>query len=246
MQERIAHPHSAFLLCLALIALGVVVMAACVAPAPTPEPTATPLPTFTPQPPTAEDDWTRIKAAGVIQVASPLDNAPFNMYNEDRKPDGFDIVLMNDLARRLDLKVKYIDSPFEGLLGALQLGQADAAIGAMAITPERQTKADFTNLYYVGEDGILAAPDSVISTVTTKEDVVNRQVGTIRGSVYEWWLTENLIKTGDMPAANLHVYLRPDDAVRELNEGYVDLVVLDREAALTYEAQGKAKLVGKS
>ena len=34
--------------------------------------------------------------------------------------------------------------------------------------------------------------------------------------------------------------------MRELGEGYIDLVVLDREPALTYEAQGLAKLVGQS
>ena len=49
-----------------------------------------------------------------------------------------------------------------------------------------------------------------------------------------------------MPAANLQVYTRPDEAVRDLKEGYIDLVVLDREPALTYAAQGLAKLVGQS
>jgi polar amino acid transport system substrate-binding protein len=250
MKDRIAHPQSIFLLCLALIVLGVVVaLAACTAPtAPTPTPTRTPMPTVTPRPaiPEAKDDWARIKAAGVIQVASPLDNAPFNMYDEDRKPDGFDVALMNNLARRLGLRVEFVDVPFEGLLSALRLGQADAAIAAMAVTPDRQAQVDFTQTYYVGEDGILAAPDSDISAVTTRADVINRQVGVVRGTVYEWWLTENLIKTGEMPAANLHVYLRPDDAISELDKGYIDLVVLDREAAQTYAAQGRAKLVGKS
>jgi ABC-type amino acid transport substrate-binding protein/putative hemolysin len=245
MKRRIAHPRGALLLCLALIALGMIVLVAC-APAPTPSPTATPQPTFTPQPPPAEDDWTRIKAAGVIQVASPLDNPPFNYYNDNLRPDGFDVALMNNLARRMNLRVEYVDVPFEGLLGSLQLGQADAAVGAMAITKDRLAQADFSQTYYVGEDGILAAPGSGITSVATKADVVNQRVGTIRGSVYEWFLTENLIKTGDMPAKNLFVYTRPEDAVQALGEGRVDLVILDREAALNYESQGLGTVVGKS
>ena len=112
--------------------------------------------------------------------------------------------------------------------------------------PTAWPSVDFTQTYYVGEDGILAAPDSDISAVGTKADVANRRVGVVRGTVYESWLRQNLIKTGQMPERNLHVYLRPDDAVRELGEGTIDLVVLDREPALTYAAQGLAKLVGQS
>ena len=248
MREKIAHPRSTVLLCLALVVLAVLALAACAAPAtlaPTPTRTGKPVAIVT-QPPVTEDDWSRVQAAGVIQVASPLDNAPFNMYNANFKPDGFDVALMDELARRLGLRVKYVDVPFEGLLGALQLGQADAAIAAMAVTRDRLANADFTQTYYVGEDGVLAAPNSDISTVQTKADMADRRVGVVRGTVYESWLRQNLIETGEMPAANLQVYTRPDEAVRDLKEGYVDLVVLDREPALTYAAQGLAKLVGQS
>ena len=248
MREKIAHPRSTVLLCLALVVLAVLALAACAAPAtltPTPTRTGKPVAIVT-QPPVTEDDWSRVQAAGVIQVASPLDNAPFNMYNANFKPDGFDVALMDELARRLGLRVKFIDVPFEGLLGALQLGQADAAIAAMAVTRDRLASADFTQTYYVGEDGVLAAPNSDITTVQTKADMANRRVGVVRGTVYESWLRQNLIETGEMPAANLQVYTRPDEAVRDLKEGYIDLVVLDREPALTYAAQGLAKLVGQS
>jgi ABC-type amino acid transport substrate-binding protein/putative hemolysin len=231
------------LLAILLTLLAALLLAACIAPD-VAVPTLIPVETSQPAPP--EDDWSRVQATGVIEVASPLDNQPFNMYNEDLKPDGFDVALMKDLARRLGLRVKFIDIPFEGLLGAVQLGQVDAAIAAMAVLPERQASADFTQTYYVGEDGILAAPDSAIAGVQTQADVASRRVGVVRGTVYESWLRKNLIETAAMPAANLHVYLHPDDAVRELAEGYIDLVVLDREPALAYADRGLARLVGQS
>jgi hypothetical protein len=231
--------HIAILLAL----LAALLLAACVAPD-----VAVPtlIPDETSQPPPPEDDWSRIQATGVIEVASPLDNQPFNMYNQDLRPDGFDVALMQDIARRLGLRVKFIDIPFEGLLGAVQLGQVDAAIAAMAVTPDRQASVDFTQTYYVGEDGILAATDSDITAVQTQADVASRRVGVVRGTVYESWLRKNLIEADKMPVANLHVYLHPDDAVRELAEGYIDLVVLDREPALAYADKGLARLVGQS
>ena len=120
----------------------------------------------------------------------------------------------------MGLRVKFIDVPFEGLLGAWQLGQADAAIAAMAVTRDRLASADFTQTYYVGEDGILpASPNSDIATVQTKADMADRRVGVVRGTVYgSRWLRQNLIETGETPAANLQVYTRPDEAMRDLKE----------------------------
>jgi ABC-type amino acid transport substrate-binding protein/putative hemolysin len=234
-----AHKHFSIL----LVALLVLAIAACVAP-PTPAPT--PTPTATPRPTVSEDDWTRIKSGGVIQVASALNNPPFEMYNARFNPDGFDIALMTEIARRLGLKVEVNDFAFEGLLDALELKQADAVIAAMAITDDRLTQADFTPAYYLGEDGILAAPDSPIAAVTSVDDLTSRRVGVVRGTVYEAWLQKNLIQTGQMPAANLQTYTKPEDAVRSLTPGRVDLVILDREPALTYANEGLGKLVGKS
>jgi ABC-type amino acid transport substrate-binding protein len=73
--------HQRFLIL--FVALAGLALAACAAPpaeTPTPTRAAKPVAIAT-QPAVTEDDWTRIQAAGVIQVASPLDNAPFNMYN---------------------------------------------------------------------------------------------------------------------------------------------------------------------
>jgi ABC-type amino acid transport substrate-binding protein/putative hemolysin len=225
------------------VVLAVLVLAACVAPA---TPATTPTPTATPQSAVAEDDWTRIKTGSVLQVASALNNAPFEMYNARFNPDGFDIALITEMARRLGLKVEVSDFAFEGLLDALELKQADAVIAAMAITDARLVQADFTPAYYLGEDGILAAPDSPITAITSADDLASRRVGVVRGTVYETWLKQNLIQTGQMPAANLQTYTKPEDAVAGLKPGRVDLVILDREVALTYENEGLGKLVGKS
>jgi ABC-type amino acid transport substrate-binding protein len=243
MKQKIVQPRTALLLCLALVALGAVVLAACVVPA-TPALTATP--TATPQPTISDDDWTRIKDTGVIQVASALNNPPFEMYNARFNPDGFDVALMTEIARRLGLKVEFSDFAFEGLLEGLELKQADAVIAAMAITKDRLAQADFTTAYYVGEDSILAAPDSPIETVTTADDLASRRVGVVSGTVYEAWLQKNLVQTGQMPAANLQTYTKPEDAIARLAPGRVDLVILDREVALTYANEGLAKVVGKS
>ncbi|MBN1810683.1 MAG: amino acid ABC transporter substrate-binding protein, partial [Anaerolineae bacterium] len=254
--------------CLVMVAAG---LCACVPTAPTATaptkiaPTATapaaPAPTSTVQAPTAppteppasatpqpvaQDDWERVQATGVLRVGCPLDNPPFNMYNADFQPDGFDVALMTEVAQRLGLKVEFNNFAFDGLLGALQLQRIDAVIAAMAITDERQAVADFTRSYYQGEDVILAAANSPITLVATRADVAQRRVGVQRGTVYESWLLRNLVQAGEMPASNLQAYSQPADAVAALDQGRVDLVIMDREAGLAVVVEGKAKPVGKS
>lgn len=236
------------LACLLLLVGG---LAACssvppVRPAPTlavPERPASPTLAI---PAPADDDWTRTQAAGVLRVGSPLDNPPFNMYNADFQPDGFEVALMTEIAQRLGLKVEFVDYAFDGLLGALQLKRIDAVIAAMAVTDDRRAVVDFTSSYYQGEDVILAAADSPITAVTVRGDIAQRRVGVQRGTVYERWLLQNMVKTGEMPAASLQTYSQPADAVTALGQGRIDLVIMDREPGLQQVGQGKTKAVGKS
>ena len=211
---------------------------------PTSEPVAL-RPTPAPAAPVA-DDWSRIKAAKSMLVASSLDNSPFDMYNAQFQPDGFDIALMSELGKRLGVQTKFKDYAFDGLLNALQLNKADAVISALAITEDRQQLADFTRNYYRGEDAILAAPLSPITDIKTKADMATRRVGVQRGTVYESWMQKNLVDTNEMPSANLRHYEQAADAISDLKAGRIDLVILDRLPADTYVSSGQAKLVGHS
>lgn len=214
--------------------------------APTPAPRSTELsPTWTPEA-AGQEEWSQVQAAGVLRVGCPLDNPPFNMYNADFQPDGFDVALMTEIARQLGLKVEFNDFAFDGLLGALQLGRVDAAIAALAITDERRAVADFTSAYYQGEDVILAAANSALTSIASRQDLAQRRVGVQRGTVYESWLQRNMVQTGEMPAANLLAYSRPADALTALAARRIDLVIMDREPGLQQVAQGTAKAVGKS
>jgi ABC-type amino acid transport substrate-binding protein len=225
--------------------------------APTPRPVV-PTPTeapWTPRPvvptPTeavagaaAGDDLAKAKAENLLVVGSSLDNPPYSTYSEQFRPTGFDVALITEIGRRLGLPVEVNDFTFEGLLDALQLKQVDVAIAAISNTPDRAALVDFSTPYYMGEDGILAAPDSSISSITSLLDLAGRRVGVQRGTVYESWLLNTIVQTGQMHAENLLAYVSPDTAVEDLDSGRIDLVIMDHKPAENFAAQGKAKLVG--
>ena len=192
----------------------------------------------------AGDDLAKVKAEGLLLVGSTLDNPPYSTYNDQFRPAGFDVALITEIARRLGARVDVNDFTFEGLLNALQLKQVDAAIAAIDITPERAAQVDFSTPYFMGEDGILAAPDSPISAIKSLADLQALRVGVQRGSIYESWLTDTLVQTGQMPSGNLMSYVSPDQAVDDLDSGEIDLVVMDHRPADNFARQGKGKVVG--
>jgi polar amino acid transport system substrate-binding protein len=110
-------------------------------------------------------DWPRVQDAGKIVIGTAADYEPFEFYNSNFALDGFDIALMQELGKRMGVEVEFKDFAFDGLLDALALGQVDAAIGAISVTPERQAQVDFSNLYYVGDDVALVT-DTFTGTIT--------------------------------------------------------------------------------
>lgn len=207
-----------------------------------PAPTATALPTQAP----SDETWQRIQTAGLLNVGTSLDYPPYARYDPSAQPDGFDIALMREVGRRLGVAVAFSDFAFDGVLGALQLRQVDAAIAALTITPERMSVVDFSQPYYVGEDATLAAGDSPITAISAPTDLAARRVGVQRGSAYETWLQNTLVAAGRMLPSNLLAYTRPEDAVRDLREGRVDLFVLDRLPAQHFAQQGGVKIVASA
>jgi polar amino acid transport system substrate-binding protein len=230
-----------------LVAIAVVLLTACRTP--------TLIPTSTDAPSTATigaatsapipaDEWSRIQAAGRIVVGTAADYAPFAHYSGEFQLDGFDVALMREIGQRLGVQVEFSDFAFDGLIGALQLEQIDVAIAAISATPERQAVVDFSTAYYTGEDAFLAHQDSTISTRSVA-DVASQRIGVQRGTVHETWLENNLVDTGQMPSSNLFSYARIEDAIKDLREQRVDLVMLDYVPAQSFANQGGVKIVGR-
>jgi ABC-type amino acid transport substrate-binding protein len=217
---------------------------------PSATPTAAPVETATDEPgaeaqPTtaAQDDWSRIQAAGKLIVGTAAEYAPFTYFDNAGKLNGFDIALIRDLANRLGLSVEITDFAFEGLVDAVQIGQIDASIAAMSISPDRLALIDFTNLYYLGTDGVLARKSSNVKTITSPEQMAGYRVAVQRETVYEEWAQQYLVDPGIITSDQLFVYDKSENAVRDMRENRVDLVLLDDVPAQKYISNDVA-LVG--
>ncbi len=101
----------------------------------------------------------------VLNVATDATFPPME-FTENGARTGFDVDLMNALAKAMGKRVQWTDIDFKGLIPGLIAHRFDAAISGIYITDERAKVVDFTDSYYAGGLAVLVKSDSPIKTVT--------------------------------------------------------------------------------
>ena len=167
-----------------------------------------------------------IKQAGVIKVGTSADYPPFESVDSSGNKVGFDIELMTEVANRLGVKVEWVDMPFDSLIAAVQEGKIDASISAFNYSEERDKMIDFSDAYYTSEDAFTVA-EGFSGTVAKPEDVAGYKVGVQTGTTQDSWLTDTLVADGTLSEENLFRYDRVDQAMLDLQNGRIDVMMSD-------------------
>jgi polar amino acid transport system substrate-binding protein len=114
----------------------------------------------------------------VLKVGTDATFPPME-FTENGKHTGFDIELVEAVARKLGKQVEWVDIDFKGLVPGLISRRFDMAVSGIYITEERKKVVDFTDPYYAG--GLVAmvkdgSPIKKLSDLEGKKVTV--QVGT--------------------------------------------------------------------
>ena len=162
-----------------------------------------------PTPVAQDDSWAKIQEAGVLRVATSADYPPFSYYNDNNVVDGFDAALIREIGSRLGVEVEIVDYAFEKLGAAIIAGQSDTVIAALSVTDEREANFDFSNIYYVSQDGILARADSGLGQITEPGQMAGKRIGVQEFSVYQTWAQKELVNTNLISQDQLFAYSKP-------------------------------------
>lgn len=120
----------------------------------------------------------RAQDANVLNVATDATFPPMEFVDKGQRT-GFDIDIMNALAKAMGKQVQWTDIDFKGLIPGLVAHRFDAAISGIYITPERSQVVDFTQSYFAGGLSALVKADSPIKTLADLNGKkVTVQVGT--------------------------------------------------------------------
>jgi polar amino acid transport system substrate-binding protein len=104
--------------------------------------------------------------AGQITTCTHLPYPPFQSAI-DGKVQGFDVSLIDLVAKNLGVKQQILDTPFENFkTGAfLNSGTCDVAAAGMTITAERKKNVDFSDPYFNATQAVLADKKSGITSL---------------------------------------------------------------------------------
>ena len=106
----------------------------------------------------AQDFKAKLVQSGVITVATSGSAPPFSMTDASGKLDGFDIDVMNEIGRRLGVKVEYVETPWDSMFAALQAKRFDLVANQVTWNAERAALYDLSDPYVETTGVVLAEP----------------------------------------------------------------------------------------
>jgi len=183
-----------------------------------------------------------IKERGRIIAGTSADYPPYESIDAEGNFVGFDMDLMRAVAEKLGVEVEFQDMPFDSLIAAVQEGKIDVVIAAMQSTPERDETVDFSMDYRPTKDAFLGAADSAIE-LATGLDAAGYSIGAQTGTVQESWVQEALVGAGLTAADQVFSYERADQGGLDVQNGRLDLLLIDAEPAIALAEQLGLKIL---
>jgi polar amino acid transport system substrate-binding protein len=177
--------------------------------------------------------------AKVYVVGTDAAYAPFESQNEKGEIVGFDIEVLQAVAKKADIEVKFVNTPWEGIFNALGQGDRDMVVSAVTITDERKQTMDFSDPYFDAQQ-LIAVKNS--SKIAKFADLKKLKVGVQTGTTGDEAVSKLLGKTN----TNIKRFESTPLALKELESGGVDAVVADNGVIIHYVANnpgGKFKTV---
>ncbi|MGA8209885.1 MAG: basic amino acid ABC transporter substrate-binding protein [Nocardioidaceae bacterium] len=164
---------------------------------------------------------------GKLTVCSSLPYKPFE-FQQSGEIVGFDVDLMKEVAKSLDLEVKYLITPFEGIQSgqALNTGQCDIAAAGMTITDARAKVIDFSDPYFDATQALLVQKKDSYDSL---ESLAGKRIGVQTGTTGEIYTKENAPES-----AKIVVFEDLGLETAAIKTGQVDAIVQDNGPLLDY------------
>ncbi len=155
--------------------------------------------------------------------------APFESQDEKGEIVGFDIDVLRAAAEAAGLKVRFVNTPWEGMFNALLQGDRDVLASAITITDERRQTMAFSAPYFDAVQ-LIAVPTA--SKVAHFADLKPLRVGVQTGTTGDEAASQLLGKTNP----KLRRFESTPLALKELEAGGLDAVVADNGVIAHYVA----------
>lgn len=169
------------------------------------------------------------------KVGTDASYAPFESVKPNGEIVGFDIDILNAIAKAENFKVEYVNTAWSGIFASIK-EKNDILISAITITPDRAKEMDFSDPYFESTNYIAVPEGSAIKSV---DDLKGKKVSVQQGTTGD----EALKKFLGNDYAGIKRFPNNPAAFLELRNNKVDAAVADSGVVMIYVKENpEAKL----
>ena len=167
-----------------------------------------------------------------LKCGTDLEGGIPYIFGDKKNPIGFEVELMDALAKELGRPIEREHADFETLLTTLNRGDVDCAMNGLEISPANLQHAQFTKPYYIYQLQLIARIDGK-EEFTTLEECKERKltVGAITNSA-----AANLLKE---KGVMFRGYPDQEGPFKDLLQDQVQAVLVDVPIAIYYVVRDK-------
>ena len=160
---------------------------------------------------------------GKLQFCSDISTPPLEAYGPGHKPEGSDIDIGTEIAKRLGLEAVWKNTAFAGIIPALTARNCDAVLSQLFDKPERRKVVDFVD--YMKSGQALLVPKGNPQGVSGLDSLCGKKVAAETGTTIADLLRDQSKKceaAGDS-GITVRLFLRDSDALQQLGLEQVDV-----------------------
>lgn len=174
-----------------------------------------------------------IKQRGEITWGADIQGGEPYVYEDPANPSqliGFEVDIMNSIARRLGVKARMVQYNWSNLVQSLERGDFDVVMNGLESTQERRERLLLSEPYYVYAETLTVRAGEPYRSLF---DLTGKRVGTLNQTV-----AHDILQT--VNGIDVKVYEGNEEPYRDLELGRSDAVLLDNIIADRYGCINKA------
>ncbi len=181
----------------------------------------------------------KILQRGELRVGLEAGYMPFEMRSKTGQIIGFDVDIAKKMAKAMGVKLKLVNTAWDGIIPALLTDKFDIIMSGMTITQSRNLKINFADPYIVVGQAILMRK-GLEGKVKSFKDLNNSKYTLVT----KLGVTAEFATKKYIPKATLKTYDTEPEAAMEVLNGKADAFVYDKPyCAVFYAQKGIGKMV---
>ncbi|TCJ00746.1 amino acid ABC transporter substrate-binding protein [Aeromicrobium sp. IC_218] len=175
----------------------------------------------------ASDEGYQLVDDGVLTVATEGTYRPFTFHEQGGDLVGYDVEVIEAIAKKLDLKIKFQETQFDAIFAGLDGGRFDLIANQISINPEREAKYLMSEPYTISPGVLIVPADN--TDIQGFDD--------LKGRTTAQSLTSNWFEVAKSFGAEVEAVEGWAQSVALIKDGRVDATVNDKLTLLDYQKQ---------